>query len=58
MVFEEVCEALGYEEPLDWADESSREVIVKTAERFSDNGAKPIHPADAHRIRAEIDMFA
>ena len=58
MTYEEACKALGYDEPPDWVLGVSREALIETADAFSENGTKPIDPADAARIRAEIDQFA
>jgi hypothetical protein len=58
VTFEEACRALGYDAPQQWMVPASRDLLIETAEEFSESGTKPIDPADAARIRAEIDQFA
>lgn len=57
MTFEEACQALGYEEPLDWMSESSQSALVATVLRFTDAGTRPIDFGDANRIRTELEMW-
>jgi hypothetical protein len=55
MTFERACEILGYEGPLEWMEESSRECLMRATVVMSDNGAKPIEGLD--RVRWEIETF-
>ena len=55
MTFERACQILGYDEPLEWMEESSRDRLVRATIVMSDNGAKPIEGLD--RVRWEIETF-
>lgn len=55
MTFERACEILGYDGPLEWMQEDSRETLIRATIVRSDNGAKPIEGLD--RARWEIETF-
>jgi len=54
MTYERACRLLGYLAlPLLMAE--SREILIETAIRLSENGAKPIDPGMAHLCRNQIE---
>jgi hypothetical protein len=55
MTFERARQILGYDGPLEWMDEDSRETLIHTVVVMSDNGAKPIE--GLQRIRWEIETY-
>ena len=56
MTFERACEILGYDGPLEWMDEDSRDSLIRMTIVMSDNGAKPIAGLD--RVHSEIQTFS
>ena len=56
MTYEKACRLLGYVAiPLLMAE--SREILIETAIRLSENGTKPIAPGIAHLCRNQIEEF-
>jgi hypothetical protein len=56
MTYEEACRLLGYVAlPLLMAE--SREIVIETAIRLSENGTKPIDPGMAHLCQNQIEEF-
>jgi hypothetical protein len=49
MTFERACEILGFDVPLEWMEERSRERLIRAITVMSDNGANPIEGLDGVR---------
>jgi len=46
-----------WDEPQNRMEPEDRHIQIDTVMEFTDNGTKPLDPRDAHRTRAEIEMF-
>lgn len=57
MTFEEACKIIDFEKTPEGYDETSQRTLIKTVSDFTKDGAETIDPRDAHRIRAEFEMF-